>query len=247
MVTVTRRRDLQQRLQKHVHRGRPEQIAPPHDVGDALDRVVDDDGEMIGCRPLFAAQHEIPPSERRSFNANRVLSLMKLGPTERRGNLRQGAAHIEPPCPGFAGVEPRARFLNADSDAGTEMQRAAVGIARTAIRGKNLPAIAKAGINEPSRGKRIESSRVIVEMVALPARCAVERDAEPGEILDDCVLERSRRARWIGILDSQQQRAVSSARRTFVAKRRIGVAEMQTAIGRGRETEGRAQGRLREG
>ena len=127
------------------------------------------------------------------------------------------------------------------------MQRAAIGIARAGVVGEDFSARTKAGIQQSSRSKAIESASVIVEVIALPAGRAVESDAEPRKILDDCVFEHSLRSRGIGIFDSEPQRAAGRARRAFVAKRRIGVAEMQSAIGRGREAKGGAQGGLQGG
>ena len=58
------------------------------------------------------------------------------------------------------------------------MQRGAVGIALGARRG-DLAARAIAGIDQTAAAQRLEGGGVVGEMLALPARMGLARDAEP--------------------------------------------------------------------
>ena len=53
--------DTKQLLQQQMHAGRPEQVPAPHHVGDALQGVVDHDGQMIARRRLLARQDDVAP------------------------------------------------------------------------------------------------------------------------------------------------------------------------------------------
>ena len=64
MVTIARRRQAEQFLQKPVDRGRGEKIAAAHDVGDALQRIVDGDRQMVARREVAPAQDDVAPGRR---------------------------------------------------------------------------------------------------------------------------------------------------------------------------------------
>ena len=55
VVPIARRRKPEQRLQQAVDRGRGKQVAPAHDIGHALQRVVDHHRQMIARRQIAAA------------------------------------------------------------------------------------------------------------------------------------------------------------------------------------------------
>ena len=94
MVAIARRLEPEQRLQQAMHRRRGQEIAAAHDVADALQRVVDDDREVVGRRPAFAAQHDVAPGFRRRFDAPLLKALAEFAPES--PCRRQGAARE--PC-----------------------------------------------------------------------------------------------------------------------------------------------------
>ena len=61
VMPIGRLRDTKQLLQQQVHAGRPEQVPAPHHVGNALQGVVDHDGQMIARRRLLARQDDVAP------------------------------------------------------------------------------------------------------------------------------------------------------------------------------------------
>ena len=51
-------------LQQTVHARRPEQVLAAHDVGDALQRIIDHDRQMIAVRRLLAREDNVAPGFR---------------------------------------------------------------------------------------------------------------------------------------------------------------------------------------
>ena len=88
--------------------GRGEQVAAADDVAHLLQRVVDDDGEMVARSGVAAAQHEIAP-------AGRLGALGRVSrspsPSSRQSSATGGggqrARHIEPPGGRLARRQPR--------------------------------------------------------------------------------------------------------------------------------------------
>lgn len=237
-MVVARRGRSEQRLRQNMDRGGREQVAPAHDIGNVLQRIVDDDSQMIGCRAVLGAEQRVAPRLRRRLDLVGLVAFAEFVPVQRRRQFGKCEAQVEPPAGGFA---PRQARFRLRVEARFQMQRAAVGIASPAIVGKNPSSRAEAGIDEFARFQTIKRRRVIRQVVALAAKRAVERDAHPAEIGDDCLLKLSLRTRRVGIFNSQPQAAAAPPRRALVAKRRIGVSEVQAAIGRRGEAEIRAQ------
>src|SRR3954465_13031193 len=61
VMPVGRVWDSKQLLQQSMHAGRPEQVPAPHHVGNALQGVVDHDGQMITRRRLLARNDDVAP------------------------------------------------------------------------------------------------------------------------------------------------------------------------------------------
>ena len=89
MVAIARRRQVEQRLQQPMDRGRGEKVAPAHDVGDALQRVVDRHREMIARREIAPAEDDVAPTRRLRGLLDGRHSLAEFGPDEadRRASL----------------------------------------------------------------------------------------------------------------------------------------------------------------
>jgi len=100
----------------------------------------------------------------------------------------------------------------------------------------DLPAAAKAGVEEPGRGQPVEAGAVILPMFGLPAHGHLPIEAKPTEILVDPSFELGAAALRVDILDAQQEAPLAAAREAKGQQRRIGVAQMQVARGAGGET-----------
>ena len=237
-MAIARRAQAEQRLQQPMQRGGGEQIAAAHNVGYALERVVDHDGEMIDRRPIFGGDQDVAPKRGLGGDGNRRLAFIIFAPVERGRRFGQRAGEIEPPVRRLAAREPGADFPGRDGDATAAMQRRAVGIALRPD-GGDLPARAVAGIDQCATAQRFERGGVVADMFALAARARLAMDAEPVEIFPRGVLVFGSTADGICVFEPQQQPAAEPRRDIGVAQRGIGVPEMQKPVGRGRETEDR--------
>ena len=59
MMVVSRGRQVQQRLEQAMDMRPLEQVDTANDVGNALRRIIDSDGEMIGGRRLLAGEDDV--------------------------------------------------------------------------------------------------------------------------------------------------------------------------------------------
>jgi len=228
----------QQFLQQPMHGGRGEEVAAANDVAHLLQMIIDDDGEVVGRRPLLAAQHDIAPGFRLRFDSALLGAFIIFAPGERRADEIARASDVEPQSRRFARRQTLARLSRGHRDAAAPMQRRAVGIVRAHAPLGDLAAGAEAGEDETARLEFRQGLCVVFQMFALAAPRSVEYDPEPGEIIDDRSFELGLAARRIGVLDAQQETAMQRFRPARVAKRGISVAEMQPAIGRRGEAEG---------
>src|SRR3546814_3553620 len=74
MVVIDRRRQPEQRLEQPVDMRRHEQILPPHDMRDALRRIVQRHRELIARRRLLARENDVRSEEHTAD----LQSLMRL-------------------------------------------------------------------------------------------------------------------------------------------------------------------------
>jgi hypothetical protein len=97
-------------------------------------------------------------------------------------------------------------------------------------------------VGTPRLGKARARSRVALEPLRL-AQLPVPVDSEPAQILLNRRRERFRRARDIGVVEAQDERAARLAREEPVDERRSGVAEMEAPRRARGEAQDRAQAR----
>ena len=62
VVAIARRGQIEQRLQEPVNRGRGKEVASAHDVGDALERIVDRHRQMIARREIAPPENARRPT-----------------------------------------------------------------------------------------------------------------------------------------------------------------------------------------
>ena len=64
MVPIQRPRNAEQRLQVRMNIGRRFKVHAAYNMRNALDRIIDDNGQMIARRRIFPNNHNIaPPGE----------------------------------------------------------------------------------------------------------------------------------------------------------------------------------------
>ena len=96
MMAIVRRGETEQSLQQPMHARRVKKILAAHDIGDALQRVVDDDREMIARRRVLARQNNIAPLLRQ----RRDVAEAKFAPS--KGRLEAVIASRRRSNPGVA-------------------------------------------------------------------------------------------------------------------------------------------------
>ena len=213
-MAIARRGQTEQRLQEPVNRGRGKEVASAHDVGDALERVVDRHRQMIARREIAPAEHDVAPQRRLRRTSDRAQRPRRIrSRPDSAGAAVDRASHVEAPGGFFAAREPRGAFVGGKRAAGSRIERRAVGVARDG-RARDFGAAAKAGIDEPARLEARERPGVIVAVLALPARRGVEAQAEPGEVVENGRLVLRLAARAVQVFNAQQQASVQTRRRT---------------------------------
>ncbi len=100
-------------------------------------------------------------------------------------------------------------------------------------------AAAKAGIDELARRKRVKRGAIIPRVFASPARRRFEAKAEPGKVACNRRFVSRLATRAIQVFNAQEQAAVQVRGDALVAKRRIGMAEVQEAVRRRGEAQDR--------
>ena len=105
MVMPDRHRQAEQGLQQAVDVAGGEQVGTARDQRDAVRRIVQRGGEVIGCRGFLAQQHDIAELLRRGalFAGQFVHPAERPGPAPRPWPYRaarQRLARIDLPCPG---------------------------------------------------------------------------------------------------------------------------------------------------
>ena len=243
VVPVARRWAGEQLLKQPVHGGRGKEIAPAHDVGHALQRIVHDHREMVARRQIPPAEDDVAPDRRRrrALGRNGAFAIFDPGKMRRRGGER--AAHVE--AEGRPARRARGgRALRPRRARGRFQDRAA---RRPGREGRPRRARPPSGCK--SRGRRGPAGR------GAPAPPRSRRDARSGgakaqesEVRATRGRRRSRpRTAACNGRGPSLQCAESSARRlggeALVHERRIGVAEMERAVRRRRKAQhGRGRG-----
>ena len=208
----------EKRLQQPVDRGRGKQVASAHDVGHALQRIVDHHRQMVARRQIAAAEDNVAPNlrRRRALGRNAAFAIFDPGEIRRRGVDR--AAHVEAESRPVAAREAVARFGRRERAAGSRIERRAVRVATAGGGARDLRAAAKAGVDEAPPVEAGERRRVVVAMLALPAPGAGKRSPSQARsstmAASNCGLQRP-------LSKSSMRRIrrppVSAARRSFMS------------------------------
>ena len=222
VVVIARRRQSEQRLQQPVDMRRLEQVGAAHHVGDALPRIVDHYGEMIGGGRIFPRQHDVAESGRIGGDLARPGVMPCDRPDERHRPV-----HGKPPGMGLF-CHSRCPFAGIEMAADPRIDRA-LGAVRGRGRRGDVGTRAEAGIEEFGSAQRAQRGAIGVEPHRLAHGRFVPGQAEPAQILADAFDERFAAAPGIDILDPQQEGATLPAREIVRRERGEGVAEMQPA------------------
>jgi hypothetical protein len=203
MMPVARLNKAEQRLQQPMDCGRGKQVAPTHDVCHTLQRVVDDDREMIARRQIPAAEDNVAPNlrRRRTPRGNGALAIFGPAQASRRGV--DCALHVEAERGLVAAGKTRTCFSRRESAASAGIEWRSVRVEPAGGRASDLRAAAEAGVDQAVLIEALKRCSVIVAMLALPARRRRIAKPEPGKVVDNGGDELRLAARTVQILYAQ--------------------------------------------
>src|SRR5580692_7603437 len=134
-------------------------------------------------------------------------ALAKFGPAETRRSGVDRTPHVEAERGLVAAGETVACFCRGERAAGSGIERRAVRVALPIRGAGDLRTAAKAGVDQAPLIEAGERRRIIVAMLALPARRGKAKP-EPGEVVDNGALELRFAARSVQIFNAQQHASV---------------------------------------
>lgn len=209
-------------------------------MGDPLQGIVMDNGEMIAGGDFLAREHDIAPGGGISLYALCGAAADFL-PDHGFADFSYGTGHIEPPR--------HRATLHAPVAARAGVNRRTIGIARPwginlprCNRSGNIAARTPARIDQAALPQCFEASRIIRKMLRLTPHRLFPAQSQPIQILCDAVDKRLARPAGINILDAQKETPAISLRRVEIQKGRKRVAEMKMPIRRWCKSKNRFSG-----
>ena len=239
MVPITRPGKAEKRLQHAMDCRRGDEVAPARDVRHTLQRVVDHHRQVIARSQIATLQDNIAPNlrPRPMLRGNGALAIFSPAKIRRRGVER--ALHVEAERGPIAAGEAVARMRPGERAAGSGVKRRAIRVAPSVRGARDLRAAAKTAVDKAALIKMRERRRIVVAMLALPARRRGKAKSKPGQIVSDGGLESRLAARMVQVFNAQQHAPTQFVAEAFVDEGGIGVAEMERAIRRRREAQDR--------
>ena len=153
------------------------------------------------------------------------------------------APHVEPEGGLVAAGHSVARFCRGERATSSGIERRAIRIALTIGGSRDLRTAAKARVDKPLPVESRHRRRVVVAMLALPARRGKAKP-EPREVVDNGGLELRFAARPVQIFNAQQHASVAFGGDALIDERGIGVAEMKRPVWRWRKAQDGAVPRM---
>ncbi len=239
-------RQVQQVLQQPVDGGCVEEIHAAHHMGDALQRIVNHNGEMIARRRVGTRQHHIAPERGKGLDLPGP-AVAALLPEQRDAGGVHRLFHVEPPGVRSAGGEQRIPLRLWPLPVYGRVKRRVIRIAwpEPSLRLKNtndglgFPTAEKSRIGEARVDQHVQRRAILIEMFRLPPHRLFPGKSQPAEIIMDRLFQLRRAARLVDILDAQQKAAAIVLRHVMVQEGGKRVAEMQQAVGAWRKTVNR--------
>ena len=237
-MMVARGGEAEQLLQQHMHRCGGIEVAAAHHMGDPLERVVDDDGDVIRGRPVAPDQQHVAEGARCGFHRLFRCEAAFL-PGERAGRVG-GLLHVEAERMARAGVDQRPRFGRIALAVGGRIERRSVRVARPLPAGRgglDLAAAHEGRIDQSHRRKPVDRRPVVGDVLRLAAHRLLPGKPQPAELVADRRFVFRPAAGGIGVLDPEQEAPAGRLGEIEVGQCRQGMAEMERAGGRGGEAE----------
>ncbi len=226
-MAVNRRRESKQGLQQPLYMCRFEEVRAADDVTDALVRIIDDHGQVIGDAQTLAGQYDIA-RERRSRRDDARLAIQACALLDERKpaeapQLRAGGGQRQAPRIDFAPGQSGRRLL-------LRQRCACVGYCRLVGRPANVSGDLAAGLETPVKEaatfKLREGRPVAVKSLRLAADRRFPVDAQPCEILEYRRFEAGAAASLVDVFDAEQQAPAGCACRSMSREGGKGVARV---------------------
>ena len=180
MVDVGGLRKLQDRLQHTVDRGGVKQVVAARDMGDRLQGVIVDDGDVVAGADVLAGQDDITPGRRLSGNGAglAVRAGAKLAKGEVGPGSDDGLGHVEAQGIGLAGRHSALALLRCQQAAMAGVYDGTIGIARALVGGE-LRTGAEARVEQAQAFKPVDDGDVVVHVARLAANRLRPVEAQP--------------------------------------------------------------------
>ncbi len=181
MMVIFRGGQIEKELKETVEVGRREQVIPPRDEGDALDGVVDGDGEVVAGADVFSGQDDV--AERGGIGVNEAAAAIAPG---QGAGASGGGGGVEAEAVGVAGGDsfPALSFGEISTGSGVDRAVRAVGsVGRVCQIAFDFFPRAKAGVEQALILEPAQGGRVVVEVFGLAADGFGPGEAEPVEIV----------------------------------------------------------------
>ena len=236
-MPIARLGKVEQRLQQAVDRRRSKQVPSTHDIGHALNCVIDHHRQMVARRQIASAEDNVAPNLRRRRMPCGNDALAIFGPPQMGRSGVDGAPHVEPEGGLVAAGHSVARLGGGERATRSGIERRAVRVVLARGSARDLRAAAKARVDKVLPVKLRQRRLVVVAMLALPARRRGKAKPEPGKVIDNGGNELRLAARPVQIFNAQQHASVAFGGDALIDERGVGVAEMKRSIWRRREAE----------
>ena len=235
---ATRLRQLEDRLQHPVDRGGMEQVLSARDVGDAFQRIIVDDGNMVAGADILARQHHVAPglgiARHQAGLACRANPFFPEREIFSAGH--DSLCHVEPQRIGLTGDHAALALPFRHQPAEAGIDGSAVRVFR-AVDGIQFGPSAEARVKQPQPLQPVDEGDVLVQVFRLAADRLRPFETKPGKVFEDAVDKFLLAAEGVDVLDAQGEQAVMAARLALGEQGRVGVTEVQPAIGAGGEPE----------
>ena len=95
-MAIRWRGKIEQSLQKTMQARRHEKIFAPHDIGHALQRIIDNRRDVIACRYILARKHRISPKRGIGGHVTDLRIGTGFPPIEVAASFCKGSFHVDP-------------------------------------------------------------------------------------------------------------------------------------------------------
>lgn len=225
VVVIGGGRQPEKLLEDHVQVSRGKQIDAADNVGDSLQSVIEDDGEVVAGPDVFADDDGVTEE----FGLCQLFPGGGVGPVERAGGF-QCLRQIETQGVGLAVIDTSCPLGGTEASAGSGINRAVAAVGGLTGRfdfALDVFPRAEAGVEKAFAVQFIGRVPVFFEMLALDAHRLLPFNPEPGEIFEDLAGVVAAAAMKVDVFDPEQKTSAPLFREAEGLQRRVGVTGVE--------------------